>query len=157
MAPWEDLPDHIDSPEEWAGKDDDQHWYTAWRKKLKGWFFYRPGRFFRKWPITVLAFFGKGSVRFENDWFAVRGPAESIGWHDSASNEFYLSRVQYFCRWHFQLQWPLFIAAHFYWNAEDVASYPIKSKLKGWMLYAGVKRDTDGYWFPAIYIGTSFK
>lgn len=147
--PWDALPPHIDQPSEWGGKDDDQHWYTSWRKQVKGWFAYghRSKHWWAKWrkyPITLFALFGPGESRWENDLMAIRSVNTPVVWYSGA---FYLSRIQYWCNWHIQLQWPLFMAAHLKLG-----------KTKKLYMYVGAKRDADQvYWCPAIYIGTSWK
>lgn len=152
--PWSALPPHINEPHEWTGKDDDQHWYTSWRKSVKGWFAFGPRatEWWARWrelPITLLAFFGEGDNRWESSGaeFAVRAAAKPIFFFKP--NLVYLSRIQYWCRWSIQLQWPLFFAAHIYTN---------RVKRKVLYVYVGAKRDGDKvYWFPAIFIGRTFK
>lgn len=160
--PWSALPDHIDEPEEWNNRDDDQHWYTRWRKSVKGWFAFGPRATewwarFRTWPITLFAWFGEGESRWENDIFALRSVNDSVYLYNSKPNKVYLSRVQYWIRWHVQLAWPLFFCFHFYWKNEDVGSYPVRPRLKGWAGYIGFKRDADLVYWLGLYLGRSFK
>lgn len=160
--PWDALPDHLNEPNEWNGRDDDDHFYTAWRKQVKGLFAVGPRSNcwwarWREWPTVLFALFGEGQSRWENDIFVIRSVNNNVILHDGSNTRFYLSRVQYYCRWHVQLQWPLFLCFHWYWNANDVSSYPSKSKLKGVMGYIGFKRDADKVYWAALYLGTSFK
>jgi len=75
MAPWDCLPKHIDEPHEWDGYDDDDHFYTRWRKKIKGWFAIgnaanrskHKWANWRKWPLVIFMAKGSGAYRVEND------------------------------------------------------------------------------------------
>ena len=145
------LPPHIDSPEDWNGKDDDKHSYTQWRKAIKGWFAFGPrSEYFwarwRRYPITLFACFGKGESRWENDFMALRSVNKHVVMY-RPNGGFYLSRVQYWCDWSVQVQWPLFIGVHWYTDEGK----------KGWQFYIGCKKDTDAYWFPAIFFGRCWK
>lgn len=148
---WNNLPSHIDSPKEWKGKDDSDHWYTDWRRYIKSWFAYswKQRHWFgslRKNPITLLAFFGPGESRWENDIIAIRSVNKPIFFYNPGKRGFYLSRVQYWCDWHFMVQWPFFVGFHLKIG---------RTKLLN--AYFGMKRDTDVYWAPAIYIGSKYK
>lgn len=151
---WSSLPEHVNSPEEWNGKDDDQHFYTRWIKSVKGWFAYsyRSKYWWERWrkkPVVLLAFFGHGESRWENDLMALRSVNKTVALYYPPKNgwSFYLSRVQYWCDWHIQLQWPLFFAFHFKHGKTGLINF-----------YIGAKRDADKvYWWPAIYVGTSYK
>ena len=151
--PFSALPDHLNpkiNPEAWKGTDDDNFW-MRWRIKLKGWFAYGPRatELWAKWrefPIVLTALFGNGESRWEesNGLFAIRSVNKSIFW--CYSRTVYLSRIQYWCNWSFQIQWPLFIAFH------------IKYKGKLLYCYLGAARDADKiYWFPAAFLGTVWK
>lgn len=148
---WENLPEHINSPEEWNGKDDDKHWYTKWKKLVKALFAYHWkewhwfGRI-RKNPITLLAFFGEGESRWENDILAIRSVNKPIFFYNPGKTGFYLSRVQYWTKWHLQLQWPLFICCS--WKVNKTLT------IGG---YLGFKRDTDAYWAPSLWVGKGYK
>jgi hypothetical protein len=147
MPPWSALPPHLDSPEEWAGKDDDKHWYTSWRKQVKGWFAFGP-RATERWarwrltPRVLLAIKGFGSWRLEDDttWQLLKSQRRVLtftrGW-----GRWYLSRVQYYCAWHVQLQWPLYVGFH----------------CGDWQGYAGFKRDADRVYWLALYFGRVWK
>ena len=159
------LPEHIDEAHEWDGKDDDQHWYTKWRKYVKGWFAFGPRATerwakWRKYPIILVAVRGNGFWRFEDD-VQDGTPTPSHRCMKWASAEpWYLSRIQLWTRWHIQIQWPLFIAAHYYKRSEDRLQFPDKADRDGklWFFYVGAKRDADKvYWCPAIYIGRNWK
>lgn len=143
--PWSALPPHIDSPDEWTGKDDDDHWYTKWRKSVKGWFAFGPRATekwarFREYPKVLFAWRGKGVWRYENDLMDAysRGSRAFISF---APEGWYLSRVQYRAKWHIALQWPLFLHGH----------------IGGWQFYVGFKRDADRVYWLAIYPGRVWK
>lgn len=148
---WENLPDHINSPEEWDGKDDDDHFYTKWKKSVKSWFAYdwKKRHWFgslRRYPATLFAVFGKGESRWENDFMALRSTNNTVVWYWPPKNGFYLSRVQYWCQWHIQIAWPLFFCFHIRYGKSGVV-----------MGYIGWKRDGDCFWFPAIWLGSGYK
>lgn len=150
--PWDALPEHIDEPDEWDNKDDDDHWFTKWRKSFKGWFAYsyRSKHWWARWrakPITLFALFGPGESRWENDIMAIRALNKPVWWYVPPKYGFYLSRVQYWTDRHFQIGWPLFVSFHFKYGRTGVIQF-----------YAGAKRDGDCvYWFPAIFIGRGWK
>lgn len=130
---WDDLPEHLDSPEEWAGKDDSKHWYTDWRRYVKGWFAFS---FNQRMPRVIWAIKAKAGLwRYECDLYDRYEYAliNSKGW--------YLSRVQYLSKWHVQLQWPLFFAGH----------------VGKWQWYVGLKRDADKIFWLALYCGRCWK
>ena len=110
---WSALPEHINEPHEWDGKDDDQlGWWGRFRKKYKGYFAFGPRdehwyHRFRYKPVTLFALFGRGEARWENDFMAIRSTNNPVLWYFPSYNGFYLSRVQYWCDWHIQLQWPV--------------------------------------------------
>jgi hypothetical protein len=154
------LPEHIDEPHEWDGKDDDQFWFTRWRKRVKHLFAFshrcKPGialspfppfiltRQWRNAPVELLLLKGKGEARYE---------AEDDG-------PVYLSRQQLWCRWHIQIQWPLFFAFHWYWKSKNVLPFLTKEDRDGKIVffYVGAKRDADGiFWWPAIFFGRNWK
>lgn len=149
MSPWSALPPHIDEPNEWNGKDDDQHWFTKWRKSVKGWFAFGPRatEWWARWrehPITIFALFGEGDSRWENTdgSITIRSVASAVFWYaPSGQLKVYLSRIQYWCDWHTQLQWPLFFGFH----------------AGNWQGYIGFKRDADKVYWLALYFGRKNK
>jgi len=171
--PWDALPDELNpykNPNAWKGTDDDT-WGWRWRIKIKGWFAYGPlsKHWWAKWreyPITLLAFFGKGQTRLEDsltthDVMWHNGP---IVWFDPAkmksAPKLFLSRVQYYARWHFQVQWPLYVGFHFYPRKQDVPVAPNHANTDGKIgfFYLGAHRDgTPAYWFPSAYFGRNWK
>lgn len=141
--PWDALPPHINEPHEWDGKDDDDHWYTRWRKQVKGWFAFGPrcrARWarFRNWPITLFCWSSNRIYRVENDWATQRWVKGETGWNGLC---WYLSRVQYESDWHIGLEWPLFLHGH----------------VGNWQFYIGFKRDADKVYWLALYFGRIWK
>lgn len=129
-----------------AFPDDSQFkgWFgAAWKwyeKHTKPWFAFGPdSRFgfsrFREFPSVLIALGDKGSWRYENDKQDLYGfnPKPPQGW--------YLSRVQYQKRWHFQVQWPGFV----------------EFQVGDWEIYLGFKRDADRIYWLALYVGKVWK
>jgi hypothetical protein len=148
---WDNLPPHIDSPKEWEGKDDSKHFYTDWIRYVKGIFAYSwtKKHWFgkiRKYPVTLFAVFGPGESRWESDLMSIRSVNKTVLLYYPPRQGFYISRVQYWCDWHIQINWPAFICFHFKYGRTGVI-----------MAYAGWKRDTDAWWFPTLWIGKGYK
>jgi hypothetical protein len=169
--------------------DDDQfgtNWfgrlYRWYQKSTKTWFCFSSRcpewwARWRKYPKVLFAIKSKqGYFRFEAN--NTRGPSDcaydacylfnEYVWHIDSSdpnvdvfNEGYLSRVQYWCRWHFAIQWPLMISFHFYPKAADVPKYnepcgDTDGKL--WFFYWGHYDNDLVYWmFTSIYLGRVWK
>jgi len=184
--PWSALPDHLNTPEKWAGTDHDTKW-TRWLLHLKGWMAYGPRAKqqwarWREFPKTLFALRSKqGVFRVETegwerdsswdcDWnvrvfsfldeiYAWRDLSDSI----SEMTPGYLSRVQKYARWSFQIQWPFLVAFHWYNRATNVPKYgnPTPSGFadgKLWFFYFGAHRDADKvYMFPSAYFGRNWK
>lgn len=149
------LPNHLDSKEEIENNfpDDSQfgdNWFgRAWKrfKKISKYYFvfgYRDIHWyhrFRRNPMTLLALFGEGESRWENDFMNIRSINKPIFLYAPSDQQFYLSRVQYWCDWHIQLAWPLFFSCHF----------------GKWQFYCGFKRDADGVYWVSLFIGAKWK
>lgn len=150
------LPDHLNSREEIEANfpDDDQYgntWYGKafrwFKKETRGYkaFGPRATEWWAKWrkqPIVLLAFRGKGAWRWESD-----SKSELLDYRkqftDYAYADFYLSRIQSQCQWHIAVQWPLQVTFHY----TDI--------IYG---YVPSHRDADMvYWFPSFYIGRVWK
>jgi hypothetical protein len=173
MSPRCALPEHINDPDEIDNAFPDDSQFSGWfgriycwvNKKTKTWFAfsYRCEGWlkWRKSPITLLALGGDGSWRYESyekseivtemdpDDFLPRAPT------------FYLSRIQYYKRWHFSIQWPLMITFHFYPKAKDVPVYgeprpDLDGKL--WFAYWGHFDADLVFWlFASAYVGRNWK
>ena len=114
----------------------------------------------RKWrpvPRPVVAFKGRGMWRMEKDG------ADDLMSATPKVNRFsgyYLSRCQYWTRWHVAIQWPLCLSIHWYKSADAVIPAAERGDRDGKirLLYIGAKRDADAiYWLWGFYIGTNFK
>jgi hypothetical protein len=184
------LPEHLNTEEkiDLAFPDDSQYGtktlfgklYRWLNKSTKTWFAfsYRCTEWWakcRKTPRILFAYFGEGSTRLESseghgDTTATPG----LWWwkHDVSDFGFYMSRVQYYCRWHFAVQlvvWrklPLvvpMISFHFYPKAIDVPKYrrDFNSKaLKGkvWFVYWNHFDADCVYWLvTSAYAGKNWK
>lgn len=160
---WTSLPGHLNSKNEIEANfpDDSQYgntWYGRPWRRFRKWikphtaFSHRDIHWYHRWrkqPITLLALFGKGDSRWENEIMAIRSVNTPVCLYFPSSNSFYLSRVQYWCDWHVQLQWPLFFSFHFQYGRRNT---------DGVQFYIGAKRDADGvFWFPAVFIGRTWK
>lgn len=128
-------------------------WFTGW----SWWYLFPLGvipvaRRWRRVPTVVLAIKGRGAWRME---VAGSAPADAPlteptilffpRLETSAASllaPLYLSRIQYWCRWHVALHWPLVITGHWYFKAQDV-------------LPAGDRGDRDGKVF-SFYRGWHF-
>jgi len=152
------LPERLQTPEAWKGTDMD-NWFQRWilkNPRIHGLLAYGPRdpHWWEKWrylPISIIKLFGEGVPRYEQ---------ELSDWGVSGT---YLSRVQYWTRWHFAIHWPFLITFHYYFHKKDVIPYP----LQGWQvnttnklfyIYFGAHRDGDVvYWFPSAFIGLTWK
>jgi hypothetical protein len=112
--------------------------------------------------MVLFAVRGKGIWRWEDDKTDIpfgQTFNKIVFW---TPRDCYLSRVQYWSRWHFAVQWPLQVTFHVYWRAADVA-FPYErpkgmSIKKMFFAYGPVHRDADAvYWFPSGYIGGKWK
>lgn len=167
----------------WKGTDDDI-WYMRWRIKLKYLFAYGPRatEWWAKWreyPKTLFALRSKqGTFRVESETWERDSSWESefvdtmivnqdmwlgrpVDGYVEVFEQGYLSRIQYYTRWSFQIQWPLMVAFHWYWKAADVPVYgqprpDTDGKLV--FVYFGAHRDGDKvYWFPSAFLGRVWK
>lgn len=99
--------------------------YRWYQKTTKTWFCfsYRCTGLakWRKYPKILFGIKGKGPWRYENgdpESFGVVSASEVL--INSTPINAYLSRVQYYTRWHFAIQWPLMVSFHFYFKASSV-------------------------------------
>lgn len=167
------LPDHLNSREEIeaAFPDDSQYgdnwfgrFYRWLNKATKTWFAfsYRCTEWWARWrkyPKVLFAVGGKGLWRYEYQ--------NGVLLFDKIRTVFnggytpYLSRVQYYKRWHFSIQWPLLISFHFYPKASDVPK-PTESLLntdgKLWFFYWNHFDADLVYWMvTSMFLGTRWK
>jgi len=186
----ESLPDHLKSIEAWKGTDHD-NWLFRWFIPLKLKYLCFDPRDthkrhkWREWPITLFAIKSIGGVfRIETevlDTVKYRDVSVESAYDENVIvNEHtlyaevptgnpgytcftqgYLSRIQYYTRWHIQFQWPFFVAFHFYFKAKDVPEYgKPRPETDGKLFYSyfGAHRDADKvYWIPSAYVGLNWK
>jgi hypothetical protein len=158
----EALPDHLKDPAAWKGTDHDT-WWMRWfiPIKLKYLCFgprdSHPWHQWREVPITLFSRKGAGDWRLEND-------RDEIYWNGKDRNlipeDYYLSRIQYYTRWHIQIQWPFMIAFHFYFRTKDVMPYGERTNVDNKLFYCyfGAHRDADKvYWIPSAFVGLCWK
>jgi len=117
----------------------------------------------RKWrpkPFVIFAMCGKGSWRLERlNGGEASAPQQRFKWMDF-EGEYFLSRIQYWTRWHFAILWPLCFQAHRYTKAGDVLPAMGHGETDGklWGGYFGIHFDLDWiYWFWSVTIGKVFK
>lgn len=148
------VPEHLDSADKWKGTDWDT-WYQRWMLKFHGCFSFGPLSHFwwARWknPPKTLLKIGSGPTgtwRYEGD---------------PITGEPYISRIQYYQRWHFAIHWPFLITFHFYFKASDVPQTQY-AKLgdfldnKLFYFYLGTHYDQDAvYWCPSAYLGLTWK
>lgn len=171
MCPLDALPDNLrpdKNPDAWKGTDNDT-WLMRWTLKYVGWQAYGPRASewwakWRKYPATLFALFGKGFIRFENDEadISMSSDDRKYAFRQVWGEPWYLSRVQYYLRWHIQLQWPLMLGFHFYFRAKDVPTpgqdHGDNLSNKLFFFYIGAHRDADQvYWCPSLYVGLTWK
>lgn len=129
------------------------YWWARWRST----------------PLTIFAIHGKGPFRLERDGHPDAALDEAPGrfrtlWMagSNTENAYYFSRVQYWTRWHFAVQWPFQITFHAYWRAKDVPNYPDRPRdltIKDvFFVYGPIHRDADKvYWIGSFFIGGGWK
>lgn len=170
--PFSALPDKLNpriNPNAWVGSDNDT-WYARWTLKFQGFFAFGPRatQAWAKWreiPKVLFAIKGKGPWRWEYtdgsiELFDYEGPVlrdKTLG-----ASKFYLSRVQYYTRWHFAIQWPLQLTFHIYWKERSIPAIggrPSNASLKTMLfVYGPTHRDADiVYWILSFFIGGTFK
>lgn len=149
--------------------DDEQFGTTTWYGRLYRWyqkttktwfcFSYRCTEWWARWrkfPFVLFAIGGDGLWRYESE----NGDMTSYN-QCKTGDGWYLSRVQYYKRWHVALQWPLMFSAHFYNKAEDVPSraWPRPdSDGKLWFFYWNHFDNELIYWMlTSLYLGRNWK
>lgn len=158
------FPDDDQFGTNWFGKA-----YRWYQKKTKTWFAfsYRCTEWWAKWrpyPKLVFAIGGRGNWR----WEAIQ-PAkpEIFDWNRNPLTGgqpafYYLSRIQYYKRWHLAIQWPFIISFHFYFKAKDVPTpVDIPRPDTDGKLFFFYWNHFDGdliYWMlTSIFVGLSWK
>ena len=152
-------------PKNYKLGSDNQGWLMELKNKVQVWFTggprVTPMSSFWKWreiPKELFVVRGKGLLRYEN---TDGSQINTHIIHTSVIDEYYLSRIQPWTRWHFAFMWPLGIHWSIIWKKKDVVSYPkyqskfgIKKMFAG---YLGWIRDSDKIYKPKIYMGGNFE
>lgn len=163
------LPPHLQDVEN-NFPDDEQFgtttWYGRayrwWNKTSKTWFAfsYRCTEWWAKWrkyPKVLLMVGGAGGWRYEN----IFGADYVTNQKQRPGEGCYLSRIQYYKRWHLAIQWPLMVSFHFYPKAEDVpVVFEDRPELDGKLWFAYWNHfDADlVYWMlTSAYLGRNWK
>ncbi len=149
-AHFDALPPHIDEPSEWIGKDHDKVWYTRWVKYVKGWFAVGPlsNYWWARWrDVPIDLFRVNDGTPWRTEW--VKGKE-------------YTSRVQYWSKWHFLVQWPLNFSFHYYWDDAAIPVFPNMPKDLDWHkllnVYGITHFDQDRvYWLLSFFLGGTWK
>lgn len=127
------MPEHLNTREkiEAAFPDDSDfgdslfgRLYKRYQKFTKTWFAfsYRCTEWWAKWrpyPILLFAIGGGGAWR----WEPIQPGKYDVYDFDRHADQpafYYLSRIQYYKRWHLAIQWPLILSLHVYFKATDV-------------------------------------
>lgn len=151
---WDALPDKLNpykNPNAWKGTD------TEWKRWVKGLQAFR----FEGLPRTLFAARGRGPFRWENSDGSkkIADYADRVLFRESLQDAgYYLSRIQYWTRWHVQLQWPLFFAVHVYHRPLDVPMFPNEPRedlsiKRMFSFQIGFKRDGDGVSWLTMFLG----
>lgn len=158
---------------------------TDWDNPVQGWikkawFAYGPRATgwakWREFPITLFAVRSEeGTFRIETetyerdsswaDWhnrksFVLENNIRLVRWPKEEQREIvrgYLSAIQYWSKWHIQIQWPFFVAFHYYIG--EVPKYPEKATANNKVFYFrfGARRDADKvYWWPSLFLGLTW-
>lgn len=176
------LPEHLRDVENHF-PDDDQYnnvpifgkLYRWYQKRTKTWFCfsYRCTEWWARWrkiPFVVAAIKGEGPWRFEQHGSLDGGGLNEFRLYSrfirpfsdfGQDTEWYLSRIQYYTRWHLAVQWPLMVSCHFYFKASDVPKYGEPRPDSDGKLFYFYWNHFDAdlvYWMvTSIFIGTGWK
>lgn len=152
-------------------EDDDQYmnipvfgklyrWYQK-KSKTQLCFSYRCTEWWAKWrkyPKVIFAIGDDSAWRVEGETnIALRYNPKNV----NSESILYLSRIQYYKRWHIALQWPLMLSAHCYFKAKDVPKYGEEvpdTDGKLIFLYWGHFDNDLVYWmFTSVFVGLGWK
>lgn len=183
------MPEHLNSEEEIdaAFPDDEQYGTTTWYGRLYRWYNKATKTMFafsfrchewwartRKYPIVLFAVKRGGPFRFEGQNgefpFGVTFNYFTIFDKKLAREDHYLSRIQYWTRWHFAVQltvWdkiPLvipMISFHWYPKKEDVLLYGVPRTSRKGKVWFGYWNHFDAdlvHWLiTSAYFGNTWK
>jgi len=159
------LPKHLQDSD-WSGTDN-ASWIMRQKKKIQ----YLlaagprvPSGFFkwRELPKLLYVASGKGSLRWENtNGTKIVSSYTLLDSEFENADEYYLSRIQPWCRWGIVLQWPLFFNCWFIYRKQDVVSPPrYKSAFGITRMFTGgigFKRDADKVYWLTANLGGNFE
>lgn len=169
------LPPWIKEQSAGTGTDWDNPIQKLWNK---AWFAYGPRATgwakWREWPVTLFAIRSKeGSFRTETETyerdsarqdyhnrtsFFMEDNIRLVFWNDKQREitRGYLSAIQYWSKWHIQVQWPFFVAFHYYIDEVPKVGESTANKRVFYFRF-GARRDADKvYWFPSIFVGLTW-
>jgi hypothetical protein len=165
------LPERLQTPEAWKGTDMD-NWFQRWilkNPRIHGLLAYGPRdphwwECWRTIPKVLFAIGGKGAWRWESDTNKTVADFDGFILRDRTLTKagYYISRIQYWKRWHLAIHWPFLVTFHFYFKEEDVLVPQINQgssvDRKLFYCYFGAHRDADQvYWFPSAFLGLTWK
>lgn len=178
------MPEHLNSKEkiEAAFPDDSQFGTTTWYGRLYRWYNKASKTWFafsfrswerwakvKKYPKVLFAIKGDGKWRYESDHGDSVAP---VLWSDEfmTADALYLSRIQYYTRWHFAIHLTVWenipfvfpmVSLHFYPKASDVPKYgEPRPELDGklWFAYWGhFDADLIHWLLTSGYFGRNWK
>lgn len=146
-------PKFKDVDQAWIGTDN-ASWIMRAKKRIQYWLAIGPrGNHWycktRELPKTLIAWHGKGPLRYEN--------SDGSQMFKKSRPDVYLSRIQIWTRWAIIIQWPLLFFFHRFWKEEDVIQFPkyksdhgIKKFVHGLI---GYKRDGDRWHILTVFFG----
>jgi len=159
-----DIENHFPDDEQFGTRTLFGRLYRWYQKKTKTWFAFsyrcQAGwARWRKYPMVLFAIGSKGLWRFETKYTEYMMDTPHL--RMAGSPDSYLSRIQYYKRWHFAVQWPLMISFHLYPKMTDVPKYGESvSELDGkvWFGYWGHYDADSVYWMiTSMYVGKNWK
>ncbi len=153
------LPPHLRDKANWI-KTDQNVWYKWWWLNFKlRWLSFGPRSEekwarFREYPKTLFMYQFGGQTRYEN----TDGTLNSV----IPRNEFYLSRIQPWCRFMVYLNWPFYFHIHFFYLPRYVLKEPNLNTntlniLKMITFAFGFKRDGDRVYWLTAFLGGRFE
>lgn len=167
------LPSHLNDAHEIekAFPDDEQFGTSTWYGRLYRWlnkstktwfvFSYRATEWWARWrryPVVLLAIGSNDAWRMESKF----GEVFTFNPYKPPLHG-YLSRIQYYKRWHLAIFWPLMLSFHFYPKASDVPVYdstkrPTGLKGKVWFGYLNHFDNDLVYWMlTSAFLGRTWK
>ena len=157
----QDVENHFPDDEQFGTKTLFGKLYRWYQKKTKTWFCfsYRCIEWWARWrqfPFVLFAVGGDGPWRYESQ----DGSATSYKQLNTGNN-WYLSRIQYYKRWHFAIQWPLMVSFHFYFKAINVPTpenpHPNTEGTLFYFYWNHFDNELIYWMFTSLYLGRNWK